>query len=88
MNAKIILHKHLIPFELVISAMGITGRIEFEASMIKAMEEYANSFKEKVADAVRDLPSECTYEYDEIKFCPSHLGGHNCCKECFSADNI
>jgi len=44
--------------------------------------------KESVIDASRDLPSECVYEYDEIKFCPSRLSGNNRCKECFSIDNI
>jgi hypothetical protein len=47
MDKQIISHKHLIKFELLISELGIRGRIEFEEAIMKAMEEYKDvSIKE------------------------------------------
>jgi len=56
---KVILHEHLLPFELEITELGIKGRIAFEESMISAMQEYSkqekNVFKEKLKNGIDDI---------------------------------
>jgi RNase P/RNase MRP subunit p29 len=49
-----ILHKHMIPFELHITELGIRGRINFEEAMILAMKEYAEQEKQILKDALKN----------------------------------
>lgn len=56
MNESIeaILHRHLIPFELKITELGIRGRIKFEEAMISAMKEYSEKEKQLLKDNLKN----------------------------------